>query len=283
MSKTKTTTSPSVKGAAKAAPKAVAAKKAASAAPKGPAAKTAKAPAMKASAKPLAPKVPAVKAGVSPLMLPLEEVMRIRLEHVAAKLQERGFGASIVGTVAEAGELVMKELLPASKARVVSFGGSMTVLAAGLLDSLKAVKKLEVMDTFDRTISPEAMIELRRQALLSDLYLCSVNALTTDGVLMLLDGIGNRTASVQFGPKKVVLLVGRNKICRDIEDGVARIKQVAAPANCVRLNKKTPCVKTGYCMDCKSPDRICSAWSIMTRSHPKERIHVVLINEDMGF
>ncbi len=280
MTQPKASASQTAKGAAKPA----AAGKKAKAAPKTPAVKAvAKVSAVKAAPKVSPAKAVAPKGGVSPLMQPLEDVLHIHLEHVAGQLKERGFDVSIVGSTAQAGELVMQELLPASKAKVVSFGGSMTVLEAGLLDSLKAVKNLNVLDTFDRTISPDAMIELRRQALLSDLYLCSVNALTADGVLLLLDGIGNRTASVQFGPKKVVLLVGRNKICRSIEDGFARIKQVAAPANCIRLQKKTPCTKTGYCMDCKSPDRICSTWTMMTRCHPQGRIHVVLINEDIGF
>ena len=121
------------------------------------------------------------------------------------------------------------------------------------------------------------------RALLCDLFICSANALTRDGELILVDAFGNRTAAVQFGPRKVVLLVGRNKICATLEEGLDRIKGLAAPANVQRLGKKTPCAKTGYCMDCNSPDRICSVWTVVKRCLPKERIHVVLINENAGY
>jgi hypothetical protein len=159
----------------------------------------------------------------------------------------------------------------------------MTVREAGLVEALKARPELEILDTFDMSIGMPAMLELRRRALLCDLFLCSANALTRDGQLVLVDGIGNRTAAVQYGPRKVILLVGRNKICTTLEAAFDRIKGMAAPANGIRLNRKTPCVKTGYCMDCNSPDRMCSAWAILQRCFPVGRIHVVLIDEEAGF
>jgi hypothetical protein len=219
----------------------------------------------------------------SPFAAPLEEAWGKFLQGVAQRLKKRDFDVSIAASLKDAADLVITRLLPESAPKVVSFGGSMTVREAGLLESIKALPGLEVMDTFDSSIGQEAMLELRRQALLCDFYLCSVNAMTRDGVLLLLDGIGNRTAAVQFGPRKVVLLVGRNKICADQDEAVNRVRTVAAPANCVRLHKKTPCVKAGRCMDCNTPDRICAYWTIVERCKPQGRIHVVLINQDTGF
>ncbi len=246
---------------------------------KAPAAK--KAPAGKAAA-PAATAAPAPvkKAG---FQAGLESVWELRLAETAAALTKRGYEVSIAADAKTAGELVLRKILPESKAHSVAFGGSMTVMGTGLYDALKKTKGLEVFDTNDMSNGPAAMIEMRRKALNCDFYLCSVNALTRTGVAILLDGIGNRGASVQFGPLKVVLLVGRNKICDDVESGIERIRTIAAPANTIRLGKKTPCTKTGYCMDCSSPDRICSAWTILERSAPKGRIHVVLINEEIGF
>ncbi len=214
---------------------------------------------------------------------PREKVWGYKLTQVSKVLEKRGFTTSIVSSLEDAKNVVMKDILPAIQPKTVSFGGSMTVLDAGLLDALLATKGLDVLNTFDFSIGLDAMIELRRQALLTDLFLCSANALTLDGTVMLLDGFGNRSAAVQFGPKNVVLLVGRNKICKDVEEGFWRVKNMAAPANAIRLNKKTPCTETGYCMDCNSPDRICSTWTLTNRSAPKGRIHVILIDAEVGF
>lgn len=219
----------------------------------------------------------------SPFVAGRESAWDCVLQKTAEKLSHRGFAVSIASRLKDAADLVMGTLLPESGAKVVSFGGSMTVREAGLLEALKARQDLTVMDTFDMSIGVPAMLELRRQALLCDLFLCSANALTRDGEMVLVDGIGNRTAAVQYGPRKVVLLVGRNKICTNMDEAVSRIKGMAAPANSMRLGKKTPCVKTGYCMDCNSPDRICSYWTVVQRSFPAGRIHVVLIDEECGF
>jgi hypothetical protein len=102
-------------------------------------------------------------------------------------------------------------------------------------------------------------------------------------MLVNLDMIGNRVAGLTFGPKNVVVIVGRNKIVHSLEDAFLRVKEYAAPVNTMRLDKKTPCVKTGRCEDCKSPDRICNTWTITEKSFPKGRVKVVLVNADMGF
>jgi len=142
---------------------------------------------------------------------------------------------------------------------------------------------MTVLDTYDRTIPPEENLERRRQALHVDLFFMGTNAVTEDGRLVNLDMIGNRVAALTFGPKRVIVLAGRNKIVCDLEDAMVRVKNYAAPVNAMRLDKKTPCAATSFCDECKSPDRICNTWTITEKSFPKGRVKVVLINEDLGF
>ena len=175
------------------------------------------------------------------------------------------------------------EILPKTGAKSVSWGGSLTFTSTGLYDAIKDRPGLEILDVFDKGLSGEKKSELRRRALLVDLFITGTNAVTETGKLVNLDMYGNRVAAITFGPKNVVILVGRNKIVPDVDEGMFRIKNYAAPINSMRLDKKTPCVKTSYCEDCKSPDRICNTWTITEKSFPKGRVKVVLINEDMGF
>ena len=213
----------------------------------------------------------------------INEYWKKRLEGVKISLEKNNFEAYVVENRDEARELVMRELLPASKAKSVSWGGSMTFLATGLYDALKNTPGLEIVDTYDKTLVGWEAIERRRQSLLVDLYFTSANAITEDGMLVNLDGMGNRVAALAFGPKRVVVLAGRNKVVSELDDAMNRIKDYAAPINSMRLERKTPCAKTGYCEDCNSPERICNVWAIHEKSFPKGRIKVVLINEDLGF
>jgi hypothetical protein len=147
---------------------------------------------------------------------------------------------------------------------------------------LKDQNEITVLDTFDKKLSADEMMELRRQSLLVDLFISGTNAVTEDGLLVNLDMIGNRTGAISFGPKNVILCVGRNKVVPDMESAMLRIKNYAAPANVMRLEKKTPCSKTSFCDDCSSPDRICNTWAILEKSFPKKRIKIILINKDLG-
>jgi len=131
-------------------------------------------------------------------------------------------------------------------------------------------------------VSPEEKLELRKQALLADLFVTGTNAVTEAGQLVNLDMVGNRIAALTFGPKNVVLLIGRNKIVSDLDDAMYRIKNYVAPTNVMRLDMKTPCRKTSYCEECKSTARICNTWTITEKSFPKGRVKIVLINENLG-
>jgi len=176
----------------------------------------------------------------------------------------------------------MDEILPKCGARSVGWGGSMTVAGTGLFQAVKARTDIEMVDTLDKQVSAEEFVERRRQSLLVDLFITGTNAVTEDGQLVNLDMFGNRVAALTFGPKHVVVIVGRNKIVPSLDDAMFRVKNIAAPANAMRLDKKTPCVKTSYCDECKSPDRICNTWTITEKSYPKGRVKVVLVNQDLG-
>ncbi|HBZ54839.1 MAG TPA: lactate utilization protein [Syntrophobacteraceae bacterium] len=213
---------------------------------------------------------------------PMEHFWKIRIDEVKVNLEENNFEVFIAEDAAMARKIVLEEILPATGARKISWGGSMTLVATGLYELLKNREDLEIIDTFDKSVSPEQMLERRRQALLVDLFFTGSNAITEKGTLVNLDSIGNRVAAITFGPRNVVILAGRNKIASDLEEAMYKVKNQTAPINAMRLDKKTPCVKTSFCEDCKSPQRICNHWTITEKSSPKGRIKVVLINEVLG-
>jgi L-lactate utilization protein LutB len=213
---------------------------------------------------------------------PVENYWQKRLGEVKKALEENNFEVFVADNATDASKIVQEEILPKTGAKTVSWGGSMTFIATGLYNSMKDNTNLEILDTFNKSLSGEEKIELRRRSLLVDLFITGTNAITEMGQLVNLDMIGNRIGGITFGPKHVVILVGRNKIVSDLEDAMYRIMNYVAPANAMRLDMKTPCVKTSRCEECKSPDRICNTWTITEKSFPKGRVRVVLINEDLG-
>jgi L-lactate utilization protein LutB len=213
---------------------------------------------------------------------PTDNYWKLRLVDLKTALESNNFDVYLAENKQEACNTVLENIMPKLNARTLSWGGSMTFITSGLYDQLKANPDLEVLDTFDKKIPAEEIMERRRQALLVDLFITGTNAITETGQLVNLDMIGNRICALTFGPKWVIILVGRNKIVADLDEAMFRIKNYVAPANSMRLDKKTPCVKTSFCQECNSPDRICNTWTITEKSFPKERVKVVLINEDLG-
>jgi len=214
---------------------------------------------------------------------PVDNFWDLNLRELKEQLIKNGFDVHLVGSAEEAKAVVLGEILPELKPKTVSWGGSMTLADTGLYEYLRDSDDYESLDTWDKSLSNEDKHELRRQALLVDCFFTGTNAVTEAGHLVNLDMIGNRTGAITFGPKNVVIFVSRNKLVPDLQRAMDRIKEYVAPVNTMRLDMKTPCVKTGYCMDCDSPQRICNVWSITEKSFPKGRIKVVLINEDLGF
>ena len=214
---------------------------------------------------------------------PIDNYWKLRLADLKAALESNNFEVYLADDRQAASSIVLEDIIPKLDAKSISWGGSMTFLAAdGLYDRLKDNKEFEVLDTFDKSGSSEKMLERRRQALLVDLFITGTNAITETGQLVNLDMIGNRICALTFGPKWVIILIGRNKLVANLEEAMYRVKNYVAPANSMRLDKKTPCVKTSYCEECKSPDRICNTWTITEKSFPKGRVKVVLINEELG-
>jgi L-lactate utilization protein LutC len=159
-----------------------------------------------------------------------------------------------------------------------TMGGGMSVIEIGLVKALKEGN----YNFIDRDEAAD-----RRAAMLAaydaDVFLASCNALTEDGVLVNIDGNANRVSAIAYGPKKVILIVGMNKVCSDTDAAMKRARNVAAPINNQRFNGNNPCVKTGACADCKSPDTICCQFLITRYSKHADRIHVILVNDSLGF
>jgi len=214
---------------------------------------------------------------------PIDNFWKTRLADLKKVLDSNNFQAFVAENTDEAKKIVLEKIIPETAPGSVSWGGSLTFTATGLYDTLKKRSDLKVLDTFDKNLAPEESLERRRQSLLVDLFITGSNAVTETGQLVNLDMIGNRIGGITFGPKHVIILVGRNKIVPDLDAAMFRIKNYAAPVNTMRLDKKTPCARTSYCEECKSPDRICNTWTITEKSFPKGRVKVILINDGIGF
>ena len=171
------------------------------------------------------------------------------------------------------------EIIPEGSS--ITMGGAMSAHEIGLVEAVKNGN----YNFIDRETA--ATPEEKRAAMLkgydADVFLASANAMTEDGVIVNIDGNSNRVSMIAQGPKKVVFIVGMNKICDDIDGAMKRARNVAAPINAQRFGLNTPCAKTGSCMNCKSPDTICCQFLITRFSRHKDRIHVILVNDNLGF
>lgn len=165
---------------------------------------------------------------------------------------------------------------------VVSVGGSMTLFETGTIDYLRK-RELTFLDRYADGLEKEDIIKIYQQTFACDAYFCSTNAITEKGELYNVDGNGNRVAAMIWGPKKVVLLVGVNKIVKDLDEAIDRNKRIAAPANVQRLSIKTPCYTTGYCTNCNSPSKICNAYSVINGQGNPDRMHVIFIDGNYGY
>jgi hypothetical protein len=201
-------------------------------------------------------------------------------EHLIKHLTKRRMEASYAPTAAQARDEVVA-MIPAGC--TVSRCGSMSLVEMGLWEELAQKPGVQVIDPFIPGLTPEEAYARRRQGLLADWMISSTNALTMDGRLVNLDATGNRVAAMCFGPEKVIVVAGLNKVTPDLDSAFARVKHHAAPINAIRANMPTPCAETGICQDCKSPKRICNMWSIIEGHLIENRIHVKLVGEDLGY
>ncbi len=164
----------------------------------------------------------------------------------------------------------------------ISVGGSMTLFEAGVIDYIRN-ENFQFLDRYQEGLSPDQIQDIYRNSFLVDAYITSTNALTEKGELYNIDGNGNRVAAMIYGPKNVIVIAGKNKIVKNLEEAKERLRTIAAPKNAVRLNRNTPCAKLGYCTDCKSPDSICSSYVVLARQSKKNRIKVIIVNENLGY
>ena len=199
---------------------------------------------------------------------------------IIAWLEKRRMAGSYAADAAQAKQRVL-DMVPAGS--TVFRCGSCSTVDMGLWEKIEAVEGVKVINPYLPTLSPEEGMALRRQGLTADVMIAGSNAITLDGRLVNLDGMGNRVAAMTFGPAKVILVVGMNKVAPDLESAKARVKHYAAPVNAMRLNLDTPCNKNGLCADCRAPKRICNFWSIIEGSMVPNRIHVILVGEDLGY
>ncbi len=211
-------------------------------------------------------------------MTPKETFNQINAKKIIENLEKRNMQGFFVKTKDEALKKAL-ELIP--KKSTICFGGSQSIIQIGLIDALKNGDYI----LFDRSNAKnqDEVQDIYRKAFVSDFYLASTNAITLDGKIVNIDGTGNRVAAMIYGPKNVILIVGINKITKDEEAAIDRAKNYASPINAMRLDRKTPCKIKGSCYDCLSPETICCVTSITRYSVYKNRIKVILVEEELGF
>ena len=184
--------------------------------------------------------------------------------------------------VRDKNELIKKieEIVP--EGSKVACGGSMTLFEAGVIDHLRS-GRYNFLDRYKDNLKPEEVVDIYKGAFTSDAYFTSTNAVTLDGELYNVDGNGNRVAAMLYGPEKVIVICGYNKIVEDLDEAINRLRTISAPTNAKRLNRSTPCVKVGTCMDCSSSERICNEYTLIRKQGRKDRIHVIFLNEELGY
>lgn len=203
----------------------------------------------------------------------------LRCEKAVENLKKNGFDALYCQSSEEVFHYIVNE---AAQAKSIGFGGSLSVADLKLADKLKGMGKEILNHSAPDLTAEEKMVIMRRQ-LTCDLFLAASNAVTLSGVLVNIDGNGNRAAAMFFGPQKVILVVGRNKLVDgSVEDAVQRIKSYASPPNAKRLGLATPCATTGFCSNCDSPQRICRVTTVIEKKPRNTDIKVLVVNEEMG-
>ncbi|MHC1685451.1 MAG: lactate utilization protein [Clostridiaceae bacterium] len=202
-----------------------------------------------------------------------------KVERTLKSLESNNMNGYFVENEEEAIKVIGNILKPGD---TVGVGGSMTLIDAGIIEFLRT-ENYDYLDRYAENITREELKEIYRKSFFADGYITSTNALTEDGALYNVDGNGNRVAAMIYGPDKVIVVCGINKIVKDVEEAIKRNREMAAPANAKRLDRNTPCTKVGYCMDCKSEERICSAYTLIKRQGVKGRISVIIVNKSLGY
>ena len=200
-------------------------------------------------------------------------------KRVVDALKKNDFDAIYLQTTHEATEFIMKHVRSGA---TVGFGGSMTIKNMGIQDKVKAAGGI-VIDHGALGLTREEVVATAKKEMLSDLYLCSSNAITMDGILVNVDGMGNRIAAMNFGPEKVIVVVSVDKVCLNEAAAFERLQTTAAPMNNKRLGCPNPCTTTGVCVNCQTKTRICRLYSVMRKKPMTTDITVVVVGHSCGY
>lgn len=198
-----------------------------------------------------------------------------RIISAEACLKQNGFHVKTFKNVDELKKGLMESI---GIDESIAFGGSITLAYLGIYEDFKE-RGNEIYWHWKAEDKKSELIKASN----SEIYISSTNALTLDGKLVNMDGVGNRIASIFYGHKRVYIVVGRNKICKNYDEAIDRIRKIAAPKNAERLNLNTPCRITGKCMDCNSPDRICNVEVVIHKNTSGSNINIFLVDEDLGY
>ena len=209
------------------------------------------------------------------------EIIRLRMERTAEALRNNNIFCECAENREEALEIISGLISPGD---TVAVGGSMSLFEAGVIEMLRC-GSYNFLDRYQKGLTKEQIDKIYADSFSADCYLASANAVTERGELYNVDGNGNRVAAMLYGPKSVILLVGYNKIVRDLDEAKKRVCEIAAPANAVRLGVDAPCSQTGRCVSCSSASRICADYVVIGRQRPsfKDRIKVILVGEELGY
>ncbi len=206
----------------------------------------------------------------------LDTLLEIQIEQLRKNCELAQYGFDVVEKKEDVVSFI-NQLILANQS--VSVGGSMTLFETGIIDYLQERKDITYYDRYNC----EDRRSMFHAAFDSDVYLTSTNAITLKGELINIDGTGNRVAAMIYGPRKVLVVCGVNKIVSSVELGHERLRNIANVANNIRLEKPNPCIKVGHCVDCRLPTRICCAKTIIDHSYVPTRIHIVLVKESLGY
>lgn len=209
-------------------------------------------------------------------------MMKTRNRLLAPKVIKGLESRNMCGYYAETKEEALKkalEIIP--EGSTISWGGSASVTEIGLRDAL--LNGNYTVYNRDAATTVEEKREIEMKTFDCDYFLCSSNAMTEDGILVNIDGHSNRVAAIAYGPRHVVMIVGMNKIAKDIDSAVSRARNIAAPVNAQRFPLDIPCKINGSCVDCKARDTICCEFLVTRYSRHADRFHIILVNEDLGF
>lgn len=209
----------------------------------------------------------------------LNDVMKQKIERTIKGLEKNNMKGHYVEDINALHNLLESLLVEGS---TIGLGGSMTLFETKTLDFIRE-GNYDLLDRYAEGLTADDIKRIYRESFFADTYLMSTNAITEAGELYNVDGRGNRVAALIYGPDQVIVIAGVNKIVDDLDEAIRRNESIAAPANTKRLGLNNPCKEVGYCVDCNSDTRICNNYTVIKNSLEKDRIHVILLNEDFGY